>query len=386
MEMINSEEIKKLSEIQSDNCVSIYLPTHFFGKETFEGEDLINFKSTIQKMEGQLIEKGVKKDKVENMLKPAKELIKNSGFWRKQSKGLAVFISDNFFKHYELPIEFTSFDIISNKFHLKPLFPIIFDDGIFYLLAFSKDQVKLYTATKHSITEVELEDLVPQGMEEALMYDDPSSGTLQHHSGQGGQANAMFHGHGGGKDTQKTDVARYLNVVDEGIMKLIKGDHTPMVLAAVDYLVPIYKGVSNYNHITENAVFGNPEYVNVNEIHEKAWQVVEPELRRNREKAILNYKENFNASLVTSSPERIIPAAYYKQVNQLFIEKDANIWGKFDLQNNNLEIHDTFQEGDSCLINEAAVQSFINGAEVYALSKEEMPEANSPISAVLRFA
>ncbi len=253
-------------------------------------------------------------------------------------------------------------------------------------MAFSKDQVKLYTATKHSISEVELEDLVPQGMEEALMYDDPGSSSLQHHSGQGGQANAMFHGQGGGKDTQKTDVARYLNVVDDGIMKLVKGDKTPLVLAAVDYLVPIYKSVSHYNCIIENAVFGNPEYVHINDLHEKAWKIVEPEIRKNREKAIKNYKENFDASLVTSSPDRIIPAAYHKQVNQLFIEKDANIWGKFDLESNKLEIHSNYQQGDSCLINEAAVQSLLNGGEVYTLTKEEMPEVNSPISAVLRFA
>lgn len=384
MEMINSDEIKKLAAIKSKNCISIYIPTHFSGRETYDGEDLISFKNTIQKIENQLIDKGERRSNVENMLKPAKDIINDTGFWRHQSKGLAVFISDNFFKHYELPIEFSSFELISDKFYLKPLLPIIFDNGIFYLLAFSKDQAKLYTATKHSISEVDLGDLVPQGMEEALMYDDPSQ-SLQFHSGQGGQANAIFHGQSGGKDVQKTDIARYLNVVDAGIMKLIKGDHTPLVLAAVDYLVPIYKSVSNYNYIIEHAVFGNPEYVNLNELHEKAWNEVEPEIRKKREKAIRNYKENPDASLVTSNPERIIPAAYYKQVNQLFLEKDSNIWGKFDLENNKLEIHDKYQEGDDCLLNEAAVHTLINGGEVYTLEKEEMPDSNTPVSAVLRF-
>ncbi|HET6244928.1 MAG: hypothetical protein H0V01_00140 [Bacteroidetes bacterium] len=387
MEMINREEIKKLAAIKSTICISIYLPTHFFGKETFEGEDMINFKSTIQKIENRLIEKGIKKDKVENMLKPAKELINDTGFWRRQSKGLAVFISDNYFNHYEIPVELTSFELIAGNFHLTPLFPVVFENGVFYLLAFSKDKVRLYTATKYEINEIELEDFVPQGMQEALMYDDPQNmGTLQHHSGQGGQANAMFHGQGAGKDVQKTDVARYLNVVDSGIMKLIKGEQTPLVLAAVDYLVPIYKTVSNYNFIAENAVFGNPEYVNINELHEKAWEEVEPEFKKKREKAILNYKENFDASLVSSTPERIIPAAFYKQVNQLFIEKDANIWGNFNPENNTLEIHKTYKEGDHCLINETAIQSFINGGEVHTLLKEEMPDANNPMSVVLRFA
>jgi hypothetical protein len=384
MDIINTDEVKRLAAFRGKNCISIYIPTHVFGKETFEGEDTIRFKNLVQKIENQLSERGMKKVDIDKMLMQAKNLISDTGFWRKQSEGLAVFISEDFFKYYQVPVNFSQFDIINDKFHLKPILPLFFENGFFYLLGISKDAVKFFQCTRHTITPIDLEDLVPQGMEEALMYDDPTS-NLQHHSGQGGKSNAIFHGQGGGRDVQKTDVARYLNVVDDGLMKLIKGDQVPMVIASVDYLVPIYKSVSKYSQIMDDAVLGNPEYTDMNELHSKAWDVVEPYFMRNKRRAITNYQENPDAALVTSSPDRIIPAAFFRQINQLFILKDSTIWGHFDQENNKLDMHDTYQNGDDDLLNEVAVHTFINGGEVYALSQEEMPDHNSKVAAVLRF-
>jgi hypothetical protein len=384
MDIINTEEVKRLAAYKGKNCVSIYIPTHVFGKETLEGEDTILFKNLIQKIDNQLSEKGMKQVDIDKMLQPAKKLITDTGFWRKQSEGLAVFISENSFKLFHIPNDFEQFDIISDKFYLKPILPLFFENGYFYLLALSKDAVKFYQCTRHTISVFDLEDFVPQGMEEALMYDDPTK-TLQHHSGQGGKSNAIFHGQGGGRDDQKTDIARYLSVVDDGLMKLIKGDQVPMVIAAVDYLIPIYKNVSKYNNIMEEGITGNPEYVDMNELHSKAWDVVEPYFMRNKRRAMNNYLENPDASLVTSNTDRIIPAAYFKQVNQLFIENNAKIWGRFDETKNKLEIHNEYKEGDDDLLNEAAIHTFINGGEVYALSKEEMPDQFSKVAAVLRY-
>jgi hypothetical protein len=385
MEILHRDEVKNLVDFKSDTCVSIYIPTHINGRETLEGKDVLKFKNTVHKIEKQLEEKGFKNEKITSFLKPAKTLINDTGFWRFQSEGLAVFIGDNFFTYFKIPLRFEENTIISKKFFLKPLLPLFFENGYFYLLALSKDQVKFFQCTRFSITEIDLEDLVPQGMEEALMYDDPTS-NIQHHSGSGGKSNAIFHGQGGGKDVQKTDIARYLNVVDEGIMKLIKGEQTPLVLAAVDYLIPIYKDVSKYNNIMPVSISGNPEYGASKELHQKAVKIVEPWFEQNKSKALKNYYENHDASLVSSSPDRVVPAAFFKQINQLFIRKDGMLWGKFDKENGNLIINNNKNEGQEELLNEVAVQTFINGGEVYELNEDEMPDKNSPVAAVFRFA
>jgi hypothetical protein len=385
MEILHRDEVKNLVDFKSDACVSIYIPTHIYGRETLEGKDVLKFKNAIQLLEKQLAEKGFKNDKISTFLKPAKTLLNDTGFWRQQSEGLAVFIADGFFTYFKIPVQFEETTIISNKFSLKPLLPLFFEDSYFYLLALSKDQVKFYQCTRYSISEVDLEDLVPQGMEEALMYDDPTK-NLQHHSGSGGKSNAIFHGQGGGKDVQKTDVARYLNVVDDGIMRLIKGEQTPLVLAAVDYLIPIYKDVSKYGNIMPDAILGNHEYGSDKELHQKAVEIVEPWFEQNKYKALNNYNENPDASLVSASPERIVPAAFFRQINQLFIKKGAQLWGSFDKDNSKLTLNNQQKDGSVDLLDEVAVQTFINGGEVYELSEEEMPDKTSAVAAVLRFA
>jgi hypothetical protein len=384
MDVMTSVEFSEIAEYTSDFCISVYIPTHRGGMETTNGDDSIRLKTSIQEIENNLLKRGVKTDNVKALLQPAKNLVNDSGFWRHQSDGLAIFIADGFFKYLPLPLNFEKFTNIGSKFYVKPLIPLFSDNGLFYILSFSKDAVKFYQATQFTISEVELEDFVPQGMEEALMYDDPTS-NLQHHSGSGGKSNAIFHGQGGGKDTMKTDTERYLYMVDEGIMRLIKGEHTPLVLAAVDYMIPMYKGISKYSNIMNEGITGNPEYIEENILHKKSWNIVEPFFRESRKMAIRNFYENPDADLISSDMQKIIPAAFYKQVNQLFLLKDANIWGEFNKEKNRLEIFDKYKEGAGCLLDEAAVQTIINGGEVYIMEKAEMPVKTGPVAAVLRF-
>ena len=83
-------------------------------------------------------------------------------------------------------------------------------------------------------------------------------------------------------------------------------------------------------------------------------------------------------------PESVIPAAFYSQVRSLFVEKGAHIWGSFDAQNNKLELHASREEGDDCLVEKAAVQTILNGGEVFVMEKEKMPKG-ATIAALLRY-
>ena len=83
-------------------------------------------------------------------------------------------------------------------------------------------------------------------------------------------------------------------------------------------------------------------------------------------------------------PEKVIPASFYAQISDLFICKGEHIWGKFNMDENKLEIHAQKQEGDECLLNMAAAQTYINGGAVHLLEKEQMPK-ESTIAAFMRF-
>jgi hypothetical protein len=51
---------------------------------------------------------------------------------------------------------------------------------------------------------------------------------------------------------------------------------------------------------------------------------------------------------------------------------------------NKLEIHETQQSGDECLLNTAVIKTILTGGDIHILEKEKMP-GSGKIAALLRY-
>ena len=169
--MITKKKSLELSQSDGRFCISIFIPTHRAGKETLSGKDSINLKNQLKEIKVKLEEQGMSVDDVEKYVKPINDLVNDSEFWRHQSDGLAIFLSDDIFEKHTLPIYFEEFNYLSTEFYLKPLMPLFNGDGWFYLLTLKMDDVKFYEGTRYSITEIKVFDLVPSQLEDRVGYD-----------------------------------------------------------------------------------------------------------------------------------------------------------------------------------------------------------------------
>ena len=133
------------------------------------------------------------------------------------------------------------------------------------------------------ITEVYVEDLVPEKLEEVVGYDFQHK-SLQFRSGQGGSAGAMFHGQGAGKDDKDAEVEKFFRAVDKGLMKLIKDENAPLILACVDHYQPIYAKITDYPNLFHQNIGGNHEETDPLLLHEMAWSLVEGYFQQQRKK------------------------------------------------------------------------------------------------------
>src|SRR5215208_6895817 len=122
MDILNPTALKSLIAQQGKWCVSIYMPTHPVGRE--QQQDPIRLKNLLAEAETKLLANGLRRPKVQKLMRPAEELLWNDDFWRHQSDGLAIFVSNDFRVVYRLPIEFKELLIITNNFHIKPLLPL----------------------------------------------------------------------------------------------------------------------------------------------------------------------------------------------------------------------------------------------------------------------
>ncbi len=380
MDLLPRGELEKLVEERGGPCVSIFLPTHRSGTET--QQDPIRLKNLLGEAREDLLTKGLRSTEVNQLLEPARELLADDVFWRHQSDGLAVFLSRDDFRFYRLPLRFKELAVVADRYHVKPVLPLLTGDGQFYVLALSQNEVRLLRATRHSIGKIELVD-VPESLADALKHDDPEK-QLQFHSGtsggRGGRA-AVFHGH---EIDLKDAILRYLRQVDRGVREVLKGSQALLVLVGVGYLLPIYREASTYPQLVEEGVTGNPEGLSEEEVHREAWAVVRPHFLKARWEAVARYEQLAGTGQTSNDLREVVPAAYYGRVEVLFAAAGARRWGAFDPSTGETRLHKERDFGDGDLLDFAAVQTLLNKGTVYILNSKDMP-GGAAVASVLRY-
>lgn len=381
---LNKELFAELANHKDNPCISLYLPTHQAGVEVNELVDQVAFKQSLSEIRDSMRAKGHNDASIEKLLEPGRELIADEKFWRNLTKGLAVFICNDRFRYMKLPFEPEKQILVNSSFLVSPLLPLMTTKEYFYLLVISKKQAKLFKADTFGMEYVDVPNL-PQGMEEGLGYDKEVATTFRT-GGRGGTGGANFHGAGGGNNNDdKAELAMYLETVDDVIWKeVLHNENVPLLLAGVEYLIPIYRSVSDYKHVYEDALTGSHERDDMMALYELAMEKMVPYFEQRTHKALELYGNQSATSLTTSVQDDIIPAAHYGQVSHLFVQKGAHIWGTFDEMNNELRIHQSEEEGDEDLLDTAVSKTLLTGGDVYVLDKEMMP-AESMVAALLRY-
>jgi hypothetical protein len=144
----------------------------------------------------------------------------------------------------------------------------------------------------------------------------------------------------------------------------LRQDRSPLVLAGVGYLLPIYREANTYPYLMLAGITGNPESLSAVELQERAWTIVEPYFLQAREDAIAQYKELTDRKKASSDIREILPAAYQGRVDCLLLATDRQQWGKFDPETQAIEIHASAELDDEELLDAAAVQTLLHDGTV----------------------
>ena len=363
-------------------CVSLFMPTHRAGRGT--EQDPIRFKNMLREVEKSLTAKGLRSPEVQELLKESRQLLQGRGFWQRQSDGLAVFFSADTLHFFRLPMVFKKLVVVSHRFHVKPLLPMLAGDGLFHILALSQNQIRLLEGTRHTVDEIELE-AIAQSLSEAF----PEVSTekqLQFHtgtpSGTGNRA-AMFHGHDVSNE-DKDMILQWFRMIDGQLRDLLPDGRSPLVLAGVDSLFPIYREANTYPHLMEGGIPGNPESLKPEELHGQAWALVEPVFKKARQESAARYRQLADTGRTTSDVKEAVLAAHHGQIDVLFVAVGVQIWGGFDPKKDKVYMHEPPEPGDEDLLDLTAIQTLINGGTVYAVLPEDVPD-QSLLAAVMRY-
>lgn len=383
MDLLSKEELTTLAEQQTALAVSIFMPTHRLGREVQQNP--IRLKNLLAEARQQLVDRGLRSPEADQFLEPAQALVENNSFWQHQQDGLAIFITPDLFRTYRLPLPFEEQVVTNNHFYLKPVLPLLKDEGYFYILALSQNEVRLLRGTPYRVSEIEVEEM-PQSLAEALKYDEPEK-QLQFHTNtqnQRGDRPAQFFGQGGGEDDKKERLRRYFQQIDKGLQPLLQKEKVPLVLAGVEYLFPIYQEVNHYEHLLDPGIEGNPKLLSAEDLQARAWTIVQPFFQQAQQAAWERYEQAVNTGLTSQDIKEIVPAAHYGRVDTLFVAEGRQQWGTFDPITQAVRLHQDAEPNSEDLLDTSAIQTLLNGGTVYPLAPERMPD-NSYLAALFRY-
>jgi hypothetical protein len=376
---------EQLANYRSNCCITVYLPTHRAGKEVNEQHDRIAFKNSLQQVRLLLQDKGLNQAEIEQIVEPGYKLLREDTIWYNLTNGMAIFMARDFFKFTRLTVTPKEEIFINNSFYLRPLVPALADTGheYFYVLLISKKRAAFFRADAFYMEEIIIEEL-PRGVDDVVHFEEKDDLKL-FRMGDSGTGVANFHGIGAGKPDEKENLALYMKEIDRTLWQKVLGrEQAPLLLAAIDYLIPIYKSVSAYQYIWDDPLIGNFEHHSVPMLYQAAAEKMQPFFEKHHKVALETYFNKLATSLTSSMPESVIPATYYGKVSDLFVDENAHLWGTFDAQNNQLKLHGTKEDGDDCMIDKAVIETILHGGQVHMLPADQMPKG-STIAALMRY-
>lgn len=375
-------EVEELVGLAIRPVVSLLMPTHRAGPPI--RQDPIRLKNLLREASEWLVRDGLQEPEIETVLRPGHDLLEDRAFWRHQADGLILFLGAHLARTYTLARPVSERVVVGERFYVIPLVAALADDEHFYVLALSQKDVRLVEATRDTAVEMDLGDL-PRTVAEALLTEPPGQ-RLQQHVGSvvGGERGQIFHGHGGGAAERKEAVHQFLHRVDRGIQSHVSPRDAPLIVAAVDYLLPMYRDVSALAGLLDEGIPGNPESLSATALRSRAWPIVARRLEARRARAIGRYHELAGTDRTSADLGVILRAARDGRVDELFVVEDAEIWGTFDPESGTVTTRDESGTGAEELLNVAVIQVYDRRGAVWVLDRESLP-GGTALCAIFRY-
>ncbi|MCE5191588.1 MAG: hypothetical protein LLG08_07510 [Actinomycetia bacterium] len=384
MDVLSLPDLKELSRHGGGPLVSLYMRTQPFGPDS-QLENVGRLKNLLREAASRLEELGLRSGEIYTLLDPVRKLADDRPFWLRADKGLAIF-ADGAMRVYRLPAAPPESVTVGSRFHLRPLLTLLGGDRHYYLLALSQKRARLLRGSANGLEELTLGD-APSSLADELKWDDFEKRSLQYHSGMsnapGGRRPAVFHS--SGEPEPKDEILRYFRDIDRAIVERLR-DGAPLVLAAVDFVLPLYREVNTYRALAADAVSGSPDSLTDEILHARSLAIATAAFHQDRREAASRVEELWATPRTTSDPSTLLPAVFRGRVETLFVNNDAALWGIMDESTENVEVHTVRQPDDQDLLELAALRTIVAGGVVYPVTASEMPrDPEAPAVALLRY-
>jgi hypothetical protein len=370
--LLTIETLAELAAVHQPPFLSLYQATHRQYPEN--QQDPIRFRHLVKALETSLQQK-YPAIETQRLLEPFEALAHDQNFWAYTLDGLAVLGGPGLFQVFQLPRPVADLAIVADSFHLKPLRRFLQSVGRYQILGLSLSTIQLFEGSRDTLDEIEPAAGVPRTITEALGDEltEPHQ-TVASYGGVGGANTPMHHGHGGKKDAVQIDAERFFRAIDRAVLAHhSQPSGLPLILAALPEHHHLFRQVSQNPFLMAVGLPINPDALTLDELRERAWQVVEPQYQAQLAAMADEFAAAKSKGLGSDDLVQVAQAAAAGRVATLLIESNRQIAGRLDSTTGRIDVADLSNPQVDDLLDDLGDLVGKMGGRVLVIPTEQMP-------------
>ncbi|HEY7597353.1 MAG TPA: hypothetical protein VH969_29675 [Actinophytocola sp.] len=358
-------QVTRLLTTRAPVAVSLYVQTRPDGSGDAERIELKNLAGTAV---GQLRDGDAERGAVASVEEQLADLAEDDEFWRYQARSLAVFVTPEALTTFRLPNQLSRSVEVSDRFHVKPLLRSMTFTQAAFVLELTQGSVRLLEIVPElRPAEVSVPDMpsdVASAVGKSSIADRAPIRRLQ------------------GSEGQKVRMRQFARQVDQALRPILAGQDVPLILAAVEPMVSIFRSVCSYPHLTPTTISAGSGDT---ELIADARRVLDETHTEQLRGAWALFEQRTSQGRTATDIADIARYATAGAVDTLFVDIDATISGFVDEQTGAVEFRETGDAADYGVLDEISRRVWLTGGRIFAVRREDVP-GGGETAAILRFA
>src|SRR5215831_18569614 len=365
-------EFRALAEKRADICVSLYVPTSPLPQESAAARtELRNLTGTAL---AQSTDAASRRGRVESLRDALSDLESDDEFWRFQARSLAVLATPDDIHTFRLPIRLNASMEVADRFYLKPLLRAITFPHEGFVLALSANAARLVEVfadlPAQSVGVAGLPDSAADAVGRASVTERSPRGRLQ------------------GTEGQKVLLTQYARQVDAALRPVLVGRHAPVILAALQPLASLFRGITSIPSLAPETIEVSPDRLSGAELAARARPILDGLYARELQLLRDQFEQRRAQGRATRDVAEAARAATFGAIEALLVDIDAYVPGTVDELDGRIVEGEGRPEQTYGVVDEIAKRALLSGARVLGVRLTDLPaEAGAgPLAATLRYA